>query len=104
MSIEQGEISTDKLMIKEARPRAAVRFRVRRTESTPSPCSHHEAACAGGRGVDLRRRRSQDLLGDVVGWDAKLMPSFSAADPSRAPSPVNTYLRPTCIWNQIKPR
>ena len=32
------------------------------------------------------RKCRSDLLVDVVGWDAKLMPSFSAADPSRAPS------------------
>ena len=34
---------------------------MRRTDSAPFPCLHHEAACAGGRGVDLQRRRSQAL-------------------------------------------
>ena len=32
-----------------------------------------------------------DLHGDVVGWDGKLMPSFSTADPSMAPSPGDFF-------------
>ncbi|KAG2606303.1 hypothetical protein PVAP13_4NG162400 [Panicum virgatum] len=33
-----------------------------------------------------------DLHGDVMGWDGMLMPSFSAADPSRVPSPSHFFL------------